>query len=229
MGIPKGEDMEKITLLLISLFVISSCVSMSPQKLNPQTYYKRDMLIEINGHKAEGTLVVPKADDYEIKAKFRGKGDLVTLQTCHREEQQEKLGKDEKILFIPVKGLEDAPGCFLEIAAFDHKGRHSWSLIDFENDLFQLPALIRCNGVVYNSRGVTICQSKQGLLQEIEFSEPVIQAESGSCGKLSSSTGMTLRYAIKPKICTYVFEGVESGKLHKLTTLGGEKIIVRKL
>ena len=209
---------------------MSSCVSQPTQKLDPLIYYKRELRMDVNDHKAYGTMVIPKSDKYKIKIKFPGKGDLVTLKTCHRETEQEKLGRSEKMYFYPNKGMEDTGMCFLEIAAFEHKkGRHAWGIIDFESDLFTLPAHVKCNGNSYNSRGTTVCQSKEGLLQEIEFPEAVVGSDKALCDKLPfDKDNKKSRYKTSNRECTYIFKG-KSGRFHKLTTIGYEKIIIREL
>lgn len=231
MGISQEEVMEKIILLLISVnFCLMGCAS-TQQKLDPLIYYKRDMQVEVNGFKGEGTLVVPKSNDYRIRAKFRGKGDLVTLKTCHREQEMEKLGWRETLNYVPNKGLEDDGKCYLELAAFEHKkGRHSWVLVDFESDLFKLPALIKCAGSTYNSRGVTICQSKEKLVQQIIFPEPVELSEKAKCyAKIEKPVSNIWEFHTPNRECTFIIRGKESGRFHKLTLIGYEKIIIREL
>ena len=220
--------MEKITLLLAIL--LSGCSS-TQQKLDPLIYYKRDMEVRVNGFESIGTLVVPKDDEYKIRAKFRGKGDLVTLKTCHREVEVEKVGWRETFNFIPNKGIEDDGSCFLEIAAFEHKkGRHSWSLIDFETDLYKLPAQVKCNGSTYNSRGVTICQSKEKLVQEIVFPEDVELSEKAKCfDRIEKPVGRRWLFHTPNRECTFIVRGKDSGRLHKVLLIGYEKIIIREL
>jgi len=198
------------------------------QKLNPAVYYKKDMRIEIDGHKGYGTLVVQPLPEHRIKVKFGGKGDMVTLKTCHREEEMLDLGRRESFNFIPDEIMEQSGYCYLEIEAFDKEGRHSWGLVDFNNEKFQLPAHIRCNGSSYNSRGVTVCQSKEGLLQRIEFTEEVVMSSLAKCGTLPTEDGKVFVFNMPNRECTFIFKGT-SGKMHKLLTIGYEEIIIRDL
>jgi hypothetical protein len=189
------------------------------------------MQVEVNGFKGVGTLVVPRSQDYRLRAKFRGKGDLVTLKTCHRENEMEKLGRSERLTFKPVGGLEDDGKCFLEVAAFEHKkGRHSWFMLDFENEQFTLPAFVKCNGSTYNSRGVTICQSKEGLVQVLEFPEPVKISEKAKCfDSIKKPSGAYWEFNMPNRECSVIAMGMESGRMHKITLIGYEKIIIREL
>lgn len=214
-------------LILITSLLITGCAIPINQKADAEIYYKRDMYVEVNGRKAYGTLVVPYADKYKIKVKFPGKGDLVTLSTCHREEEHEKLGRFERIEFKPTYKEKDGL-CSLEIAAFEYKkGRHAWALIDFESSQFTLPAKVKCNGKQYESRGTTICQSKQGLYQELEFYEPVTISNLAKCSNLEVD-GNKVRFKVKPKECTYIIVG-NSGFYHKLKVIGYEDILIRRL
>ena len=219
--------MEKIILL----FLLTSCVT-TQQKLDPLVFYSRDMGLNVNGYKSSGTIVVPKNNKYKIKLNPPGyaKMDFIILKTCHKEISVEKAGRKETIWHEPNVGIEDTGLCMAEISALEHKlGRHSFANIDFESDLFQLPSLVKCNGNTYNSRGTTICQSKEGLVQVIEFPEEVIPATTGKCGVLPSVDNKTFKYKTPNRICSFIFKGKVSGKFAKLTTIGYERLAIRKL
>ena len=49
-----------LLIFLIVLLELFGCASI-PQTLDPAVFYKRDMTIKVNGKKAEGVLVVPRA------------------------------------------------------------------------------------------------------------------------------------------------------------------------
>lgn len=214
--------------------LLFSCASGPGQKLDPQVYYKRTMHLKVNKVERRGVLVVPKASKYKIKAWFPGKGDLVTMKTCHREIEAEKLGTRETFDdFIPSLEMEDDGLCYLEIAAFEHKrGRHSFGIIDFENPKFNLPARVKCSGETYESRGTTICQSREGLTQKITFSEPVYLSPKAKCyDKIANSFSVdkkVLSYKSPNRECTFILQG-SSGRLHKLMTIGYEDILIREL
>lgn len=216
---------------LMLCFLLLGCVTQPTQELDPKIYYKRELDMRVNGSIAKGTFVAKKNNAYRIKINFPGKGDLVTLKTCHRETESEDLGRRETITFTPNEGMEDTGLCFLEIAAFEYKkGRHAWGLIDFHSEKFQLPAKIKCNGKTYISEGTTICQSKEGLFQKIEFGEPILFSEKSKCKPLPFDEGMRVsEFNMPNRECTFIFKGQESGKLHKLTTIGYEQIIIREL
>jgi len=227
--------------------LISGCSTSVPQRLDPDVYYKRDMTIDMNGFKGHGTLVVPMAKNYKIEVKAKGDLDLFTFNTCHREWTKEEAfskggwfhreKRKFRIEYKPIEGLETGLACPAQFGGFEREGgRHSWAHVDFEDDGATLPALVSCNGQRYNSRGVTVCQSKNGLIQEIKFPVKVVnskittKAQGGLvCPVLSiGKDGMTVRYKMPRRECVYRFGELGGEKrMHRLTTIGYEKILIR--
>lgn len=221
-------------MMLFLLILLAGCVSAPITAPDEQVYYKRDLWMRVgpqggksNPHEGVGALVVPHAPSYWFNVRFPGQGDLVTIKTCHRETSLEKAGTKEGFMFTPVAGLEDTGLCFLEISVFEEgRGRHAWGIIDFENPQFNLGAVLKCNGSTLVSRGTSICSSKAGLIQRIEFPEPVVGSNKSKCEQLPI-TGRVIQFKMPERECTYIYKGA-SGKLHKLTTIGHEKILIRK-
>lgn len=217
---------------------LAGCASLQPQKLDPAAFYKRDMRIEVNGHVGDGVLVVPKSAKYKFEIHAKGKLDLFTFTTCHREYTKEKAGEsgwfgNSRLVeteYSPVKPMETDEACPVLLGGYEQKrGRHSWAFVDFETDTHKLPAQVTCNGSVYNSRGVTACQSKVGLIQLIIFSVPVVWSKKGKCGELSNPTDKkTFRFRIKKNRCVYEFKEAGGARWHRLTTIGYEKILIRE-
>lgn len=219
--------------ILITVVLLPGCVSLTTpsvrQELNPKIYWKRDLKVKINDYESNGTLVIPRAESYAIDIDPPGSKDLVVMKTCHREHEAEKLGFWKKLHFTPMPGIEDTGMCYLEIAVFElREGRHAWALIDIESDRFTLPHRVKCNGNQYNSNGTTICQSKEGLLQEIVFPEPVTFSTEAKCPPLPSTDRKTYRFKMHNRECVYVVKG-DSGRLAKLTLIGYEKLLIREL
>lgn len=225
MGLFKTKVQKKVIIIL--LVFLLGCSSAPITGLEEAVYYLRDLNMEVNGTRSFGRLVVPRASQYKVKIRFPGQGDLVTMKTCHRESTHEELGRKEEFTFTPVPGIEDTGICFLEISVFEMgKGRHAWGIVDFEHPMFTLPATVRCNGWNYRTNGTSICQSKIGLVQTIVFDEPVETSSVASCGPLKVN-GRFIEYRMPKGECTYIIKGA-SNKLHKLTLIGYEKILIRK-
>lgn len=215
----------------IILFLFVACAQTTDRSLDPNTYYMRDMKVTIDGESAYGTMVAPKKWSYDISVDFPGKGDLVLLRTCHREEIREDLGRKEAITYRPQRFLEDQGDCIMEISAFSKDdGKHAWALIDFENRMWQLEGIAKCNGNSYITKGVTVCQSRAGLIQQLKFNEKFTLSPAAKCYPFFEHAikDKTLEYKVPKEECSFVITG-ESGRRHKLTTIGYEAVFIRKL
>jgi len=211
------------------LLAALSCVS-TPKVLDPQIYYAHDLRLTVNGHESLGTIVVPKSEKYSLKIVSPGKMSLFILETCHREIPLEDIGRREKMDITPVVGIENEPSCsMMKISAFDkRKARHAWGMVLAENEMYRLPAKVKCNGKQWESNGSTICQSKDGKYQVIEF--PVkVKAYGKGCPVLVSKDGFKFIYKIPNRECVFAFQEVGSPKRrHYLVTIGYERYPVRE-
>ncbi len=227
----------QLIVLFFSYLLIAGCTSV-PQELDPEIFYKRDMGIEVNGKRGEGVLVVPRASRYKFDIRAKGKLDLFTFTTCHREQTKEKAGergwfsdkKHRELTFLPAALEKERFSCPVQLGGYEAiKGRHSWGLVEFEHPSLTLPAVVSCNGVVRQARGVSVCQSKAGLLMEIVFRKKVLYPKENTCVKLTSKDGLKFRFALPKKQCSFRFV-TERGELemHRLTTVGYEKILIRE-
>lgn len=221
---------------LVLALLLTSCATVN-QPMNPSVFYRREMKIKVNDYEGTGTLVVPKADKYFMSIEANGDLDLFTLTTCHREEAIENasnsgmLRSDRKrsFTFRPVSGVETKGPCPMQMAGYEQdKARHSWGLVDFESEESTLPAIVRCNGKEYQSRGVTVCQSRQGLIQQIQFPVPVLTSQKASCPPPKSTDGKLFQFEMPGKECFFVFmEAGTSSRIHRLTTVGYESILIK--
>lgn len=234
---------EAITLTLLLLFM-SGCSSI-PQKLDPDKFYKRDLPFCVSDIGCyEGTAVIPKKDFYafEVAPKGDASVDMLVLDSCHREftkEGSEKtvlgffgkiFGKKKEgyqIQYMPIPGIEDDGDCTIRINTFEKdKGRHAWAVIRSQHEKYQLPATIYCNGEVRNEYGVSLCQSKAGLTQKIEFPEKVQIITDEKCELPKKSPSGGYEWKITHGECGYTVRG-ESGRIHDLLTIGFEGLLVR--
>lgn len=231
--------------LLLLLLTISCTTPFTvPDKapgLSPETFYKRDMIIEYDDVEYEGVAVLPMKAKYSFHLYAQGDLDLFTFTTCHREETAEdasnvtkrglfwrKIEKKREIkLEYTPNDIEKTGGCPVYLGGFEkEKGRHSWGLIDFATPEATLPALIKCNGKSVQSQGVSICQARNGLLQSITFALPVRVLPRSGC-ELGKQDGTHFEFAIQKGQCVYAFVTME-GRIHRLTTLGYEAVPIRK-
>lgn len=217
--------------------LLSACASAPYMEADSKVFYKRDMKLNVNGFKGDGVLVVPKADKYSFDVKAKGDLDLFTMDTCHREETKEDVGeglfKDDKRAkfdYKPGNNIESSSACPVRLGGYERaNGRHSWAYIDFETDDAKLPALVKCNGNTYNSRGVTICQSKVGLIQEIIFPEETIVNPAPGCEMPRPADLKTYRFNMSARECVFNFmEKKKPNREHRLSTIGYEAVLLRK-
>lgn len=235
-------------LILLFLFSCGSAQKILP-KLSPDSFYKRDMIVTINGETFEGVGVTKEADKYDFHVEARGDLDMFIMTSCHKEETKERawnvkkkirsglfgwgskkidLKREVKFTFHP-NSIERDGDCTIGFGGYEAsaKGRHSWAFVDFESEKYKLPAKVNCNGREIKSSGTTVCQARQGLIQDIEFNEETIVADNNSCGIVVNKS-KKYEFAVPLRKCVAIFMGVQSKKIHKLTLVGYEKILIRE-
>ena len=193
-----------------------------PTPLDPNVYYRRDM--EINGRK--GVAVLARRDLYKLKLKSQGKMDLLTVSTCHREDPFYKVGYEYEYEYKPVEGLESGGYCPMQVGGFNRtKGRHAWAFVDFEGPDATLPARLKCNGVDALTNGVSVCQSRVGLEQEILFDVAVKTLPEARCPM--PGDGKRFQFSVVLGECVFAFREVAApNRVHRLTTIGYEQILI---
>ena len=216
-----------LIVLVLILLEMTSCASLPVEgSRDAEQFYRRDMELKINGQKFNGVAVLPAAGRYRIEGWLHADARLVKFTTCHREEVLDDFDDDDfEYSFTPVPGIEDQGFCPLEIGAFDDYGQHDWAFIDFRRDQ-KLSAQIGCNGQMYRASGVSICQSKSGLIQTVEFPVEVEASYPDWCPEVESEDRKNWSYIIAPEKCVYVFRSNE-GQIHRLLSLGYHEILMR--
>lgn len=224
-------------ILFLAAFLVSCVTTVRHDVttgLREGVIYKKDMRICIDGQCAEGVMVGPRKEEYKFKVTSHGTFDLFTFSTCHREETSEdyrkkwwgKYNREASGVFRPVRGVEDEY-CPVHIGAYDRGGQHSWGFVDFVTTDATLPAKLSCGGDMGTLSGVSVCQSKTGLIQLIEFDRPVeLFFNSGECKIDVPEDGMKWIFSMPRGDCVKVFFDADDN-LHRLTLLGYDQIIVR--
>lgn len=218
---------------LIFLWSMISCTSV-PQELKKDVFYPRDMTVELEGgHVYPGWGVLPYQDSYKLKVWAKGNLDLFAFTTCHRERIIENAGQKGLFgnkryveqTFAPNKNMELQNYCPIALAGYEKgQGRHSWAFFDIETPDAKLPANVECNGWMIRTNGVSVCQARSGLLQKIVFPEEVLA--SSKCA-LPKKQGKEFVFPLSVGECVYAFKEKNGTRLHRLTTLGYEEILIR--
>ena len=112
------------------------------------------------------------------------------------------------------------------ISAYSKRGLHSWGFIDFEDIDHDLEARLLCNGKQSYPVGVSVCQSLNGLLQQISFPGEVNYAFSEEC-KMKTKDNIVFDFEMTNGECVFLFRSKQNKKLHRLTTLGYQEILIR--
>jgi len=128
------ENLAKVIILLTLVSCVSAPVR---QELNPDVIYKKDMILNIDGHEGEGVLVVPQKEVNEFHVEARGNLDLLTFTTCHREETAEsawnvserrvwlfkrKIDKKREVkISYKATEIEKSGGCPVFIGGYEKK------------------------------------------------------------------------------------------------------------
>lgn len=227
---------------IILLGVILSACSSVPQKLDPETFHKRDLPFCVDDIGCfEGVTVLPQRASYTFEVAPKGDAniDLLVATSCHREETFEKTASGWFIFqkknrfkypYTPAKYIEDDGDCALMMNTLEaDKGRHAWMLALFEHPKYQLPATLSCNGQPRRTyQGVSVCQSKVGLSQRIEFDEPVMIEHQANCN-VPTRNGTGYEWKLSEKQCRYTFLGGHTNRMHALVTLGYNGVLVREM
>lgn len=227
--------------LYLALLLLAGCSGVTQNltsSVEQGTFYKRDMIINVNGKSFDGVGVVPYSGRYDFSVDAKGKLNLFTYATCHRDLTKENAFekgwfKDKsKTKFSLVLFDEEESGisCPLQLGGYElSKGRHSWGFIDFEHSSLKAKAVLKCNGDKRKVNGVGVCQSRFGLIQFLIFEEPMLSPSVATCPKWQSVDGKYFSLEIPKGQCTYRFKGKISGDNFRITTLGYENILIRDL
>jgi hypothetical protein len=204
-------------LLGILIGVIVGCTH--ELALEPSKFYKKTLRFEVDGQSAIGTISLPQKPQYRINIETPQKPQLVKISSCHQEQLFIKPGKALEFVYKPDPYLEaiDAP-CPVEISVLEESGQNRWGLLDFKLPGETMTAKVHCNGQVFPAAGSYICQSRDGLIQALEFNGQVYSLNADGCSKIEGKGSL---FFIKTAIstCLYIF-GSQNGELFRLMTFG---------
>lgn len=240
----------RIFLMLALLFAGCSTAEKEHQKLNPATFYKKDMIITVNGVTEEGVITAPVADQYNIEVETPGDLDAFFMETCHKDALKERAWNVTKVvrsgLFgwgskkIDVKNkvsftyyptaIEKDKNCVLELKAAEEgsEGRHSTGTVSFETPRYALDATVACNGITRPAHGVFECQAKVGSYQQITFGEDVVFA-SNNCGIPEGESKSPILFKVQSTdLCTAIAMGKDSKKRFSFFIYGYTEIAIRE-
>jgi len=197
----------------------------------PAYKYKADIQITLGDRTFDG-LAATKLDGpltFTIESKVRL--DRLEINSCSRHLVYEKVdknwfggvGKKFTYTYTPNAIELDGP-CPIFIQAFDRAGLSAWGYIGLRTDE-TLPAKVSCNGTNWTFSGFTVCQTKAGYIQAIQFDSEIKDFEADeSCGLTRKSPG---DFELKPALgfCYATFN--DGSKWHRAVFLGYETVLTR--
>jgi hypothetical protein len=230
-------------LTILMLLALTRCAQVPV--LDRQTYYKRDMQVQINDVQGSGVAVAPRAPSYDIVITSLDDMDLLQISSCARDVDipnaiksqngiqglWKKSKRSYEFTYTPGR-IEQMSGCPLKLGGYNKaEGQHSWGYIEFEETGFKLDAGISCNGAAdYTSPGVSVCQTLENLYAEIWFAPEVVLSTKtlDRCKIDSPADKRHFTFQVKPKECIYDFmETKVPYRRHRLTTIGYEAVPIR--
>lgn len=251
----KDAGLSILLMLIFSIFILTGCQtgtteenssSSVPHVVAKSEFYRHDLNVSINGAEFIGVGVVPHEPKYEVQVTTEDSIDRIQWRTCNRQEVVDRKpkgfwsnifggnsGDSFNFTFDPVDKLEDLRACPLKIEVLtQRKTRVGFALIDFTDSRaeFSIKTLIKCNGAALSARGVGVCQSAGGLMQEIRFDRPVIPGSPDpGCEKMISEdvNRQVYRFQISTGQCLYLFGG-QDGSRFRLTTVGYNEVPYRE-
>jgi hypothetical protein len=223
---------------------LSSC-ALTPQVASitanaPQNKFKYDLSGDVNGYQFQGVGVIPLNPDneYTLNVNSQTSVDMITITTCHRDWSDQDMPIEVGKWFKPnhgftfkfnlTHGIEDVGTCLLRIGAYNKEGNpQAWAVIDFITEDSSLPAYNKCDGDQGATHGVSMCQSKAGLDEEIDFDVPVEIADSTSpaCKPKIPKDGKHWIYVLPNQECVvYFMESAAPHRFHRHTFFGYSSI-----
>lgn len=211
----------KLIILFFSLMFLSCEVT---QELKPEIYYQRDLEITENGTVYNGVGILPEKSKYEITVKQKEEINLVIISTCHRVMKDYPNDDSYKFIFTPIALEKD--NCGIDIDTYNKNGHHRFGHLELYSKGFGLSAKLACNGLEKEWIGFSICQRKEGLIQEITFKENMVLSTKARCALPMTTDNKTFRI-LDSSIgqCTYIFKS-QLGIEHKLKVITYDGILI---
>lgn len=217
---------------IYSLILLSGCATVGqvPALLGPNPPdFKKTLKLLVNGKAITGVGTVPLADTYRLDIDFPAKPEILKISTCHKQVVIEN--PTVKTFFIgSIKGLENSGYCPIRVDGLDLGGVNSSAVIEIENEA--LDGVLMCDGDTRRTKGVNICQAKEGLTQRILFFETTTwEKMADDCEDMIPMTqlGYGFDFNISRGECVYLFHGEKSDTFHRLTTIGYSDVFFKSI
>ena len=216
-------------ILLCFIFLFVGCPS-TLKTLKPKIKYKRNLKFKINKETFIGVGVPSYNKSYLVTIEAPFPLDFVKIETCHRETiiqnafYKKRIMKNKKKYQFTYNPIGIERDCILIISILSKKGIYHFGQAAFQTKGYGVMADNYCNGSLSRKEGVSMCQSKKGLIQLIEF-ESEMKPRS-NCPVMALEGNKKFRYEVGKGDCVFLFLGKD--RIHKLITYGYEEVILEE-
>jgi len=224
--------------LIWTIHSLTSCALPVSKQPDPMVYYKRTLRMEAGDRKGYGTLVLKRSRNDKYKLKMRaenGEFSIFGFRSCHQEHTLEDPRKglfkrnDRMDFEFTLSDLEKNDACPIAITGWDKRGPHNWGYVVVE-EASGMGAYLTCNGSKYNAGPTSICQGREGSIQQISFTEPVdMEPTRQQCAIPVSKDKKNFTYFLPKRECRVWFMGLKSKKLHIHHMIGYEQLLIRSV
>lgn len=203
---------------IITLLSACGCVRVLPLGDSPQgsassleNVIQATIRVSANNETIDGVGVLPLTSVTKLVFEFPHPAKFLMLRTRHRQETFSFKDARERFIwrYFPRTWVERHPDELspLEVIAVDEKARETRALVVWSQQN-GLAGELGCNGESRKVDGVSVCQSYQGLVQEILFRERTrVEVGRNDCDVWSMDRGYGYRwhYRIARGICVMEF------------------------
>ncbi len=225
----------RTTLGVLVVFVIlcevflSGCADTHTKTLKPYYAYRAEMLFTFGGNTYEGLAVTKLTGPIDIQIYSPITLNRVEISTCSRHEVIRNTTKGwfdsvkNTMVYRYIPTAYELEGhCPIHFQAFNDHVQKAWGMIAFRNDQ-TMPARMDCNGVGWSFSGISMCQTKAGLEQQLVFKSPTEFEATPEC---KIETTDKLKFQVRSTVgwCKATF--TDGKEFHDLIQLGYEEVTV---
>lgn len=227
--------------LFVFIFFLTGCGLFGPKAQVatrlPLYTYKADIKIFVDGKVFDGMAVTDLSESKSIRLKSRARFDLLTITSPHREFTKEKIDFDDVWFGLGGKSAREYTYEYsplpiekelfspLYIQAFEKNGIAAWGYIAFRSTE-NLPAMTQCNGKRLFFPGISVCQTRSGFEQGIDFDRDVTLFTSNDKCKIEKKSARSFRLRGALGFCLATFQD-QKGDKHRFVLLSYDEILVR--
>ena len=215
---------------LVGLFLVGCASTPGQQSTKPYYSYRAEMILTIGGRSFEGLVPVKVNGPIDIQIYSPITLNRVEISTCSRHEVIrntangwfDKVKNTMTYRYNPTP-IELSGHCPLLFQAFNDHVQKAWGLVTARSDQ-NLPAKMECNGGVMSFAGISVCQTKSGLVERLTFAKPVEFEASPSCA-IQTTDKMTFDVrSTQVGFCKATF--TDGTDFHDLVLLGYDEATV---